>query len=67
VLVSNRGGRSRHEVVRPGRWLHHCYCAKRGDHLKEFRRKGIQGIQQEMYEGLLHRKDEFLGVVLDWR
>jgi threonine dehydrogenase-like Zn-dependent dehydrogenase len=22
---------------------------------------------QEMYEGLLHRKDEFLGVVLDWR
>jgi threonine dehydrogenase-like Zn-dependent dehydrogenase len=22
---------------------------------------------QEMYEGLLHRKEEFLGVVLDWR
>jgi threonine dehydrogenase-like Zn-dependent dehydrogenase len=21
----------------------------------------------EMYEGLLHRKEEFLGVVLDWR
>ncbi len=22
---------------------------------------------QEMYEGLLHRKEEYLGVVLDWR